>query len=87
MIPCELKYDKDGLLYLEDDNLFKRKGLHIDKRTGIDEYFQGFFYSLASTDEYIIKYNSTEFTKKEIIAIKEMLLKLVEKQKNIPRTR
>ena len=85
MIPCELKYDKDGLLYLEDDNVFKRKSLHIDKRTGIDEYFQGFFYSLDSTDDYIIKYNSTEFTKKEIVAVKEMLKTLVEKQKNISR--
>ena len=83
MIPCELKYDENGLLYLEDENIFKRKSLHLDKRLGIDEYFQGFFYALDSTDDYIIKYNSTEFTKKEIIATKEMLARLVEKQKNI----
>ncbi len=83
MIPLELQYDEDGLLYLEDDNVFKRNSLHIDKRLEIDGYFQKFFYSFDSTDDYIIKYNSTEFTKKEIIATKEMLKALVEKQKNV----
>lgn len=83
MIPLELKCDKDGLLYLEDDNIFKKHSLNIDKRNGIDEYFQNYFYPIDSTDEYIIKYSSTEFTRRQIIKVKEMLLNLIEKQKNV----
>ena len=83
MIPFELKRDKDGLLYLEDDNVFKKGSLNLDKRFDIDEYYQNYFYPIDSTDEYIIKYRSTEYTRKEIKNVKEMLINLIDKQKNI----
>ena len=78
MIPFELKRDKDGLLYLEDDNVFKKGSLNLDKRFDIDEYYQNYFYPIDSTDEYIIKYRSTEYTRKEIKKVKEMLINLID---------
>ena len=83
MIPLELKNDKEGLLYLEDDNIFRKHSLQIDKRNNVDEYFKYVFYPVDSTDEYIIKYSCTVYTRKQIKLIKEMLFNLVCKQKNI----
>ena len=86
MIPLELKKDKKGLLYLEDNNIFSKTCLNIDKRKGVDEFYQSLFYPIQSTEEYIIKYNCTEFTRKQIKRIKEMLAILIEKQKDIKMT-
>ena len=83
MIPLELKKDKDGLLYLVDNTIFNRSYLEIDKRHDIDEYYQNYFYSINSTDEYIIKHSCTEFTRKQIEKIKKMLSILIEKQKDV----
>lgn len=83
MIPLELQKDSDGLLYLEDNDIFKKPCLNIDRRENIDEYYKTLFYPIPSTSEYIIKYNCREYTKRKILEIKEMLSTLIEKQKNI----
>lgn len=86
MIPCELQLDKDGLLYLKDDNVKKRNFLCLDKRAELTRYDKCLFYSLDSTDDYIIKYYTYYLTSKDINAIKEMLSILVSKQENIKLT-
>lgn len=84
MIPYDLKRDKDGLLYLQDEDILRKSTLRIDKRGEVDEYYQQYFYPIASSDDYIIKYSCTWYTRKQIKRIKEMLANLVYKQKDIP---
>ena len=85
MIPIELKKDKDGLLYYSEDDILRRTPLMIDKRDNLDNrYYQHSFYSIPSTDEYIIKYCITCYTRKEIRKIKYMLDFLIKNQNNIP---
>ena len=85
MIPLELEIDKEGLLYYKNRNITSLNPLLIDNRKiEEDRYYQHSFYSFPSTDEYIIKYCCTVFTRKEIKIIKEMLLKLREKQNDLP---
>lgn len=84
MIPLELKKDKYGLLYSDDIELVRQYSLPIDKRVFKHErYYISAFYPFKSTDEYIIKYSLTVFTKREIKKILEMLDTLVSKQKNV----
>ena len=84
MIPIELNRDKDGLLYYRDDNILTKPQLALDKRANIENrYFHNGFYPIPSTDEYIIKFCYTCFTRKEIKEIKYMLDNLVNKQKNV----
>ena len=84
MIPMELKVDKEGLLYTEDKKLLQKNMLLIDKRHFENErYYQNGFYPLDSTNDYIIKYTYTPYTKKEREAYKEMLVNLNSKQKDI----
>lgn len=85
MLPYELKMDKDGLLYFNDDRILMHTPLLIDQREVSEhKYYLSGFYRLSSTNDYIIKYCYTCYTKSEILAIKEMLMKLIEKQKNVP---
>lgn len=84
MIPYDLKRDKDGLLYLQDEDILRKSTLRIDKRGEVDEYYQQNFYPISTSDDYIIKYNCTWYTRKEIKRIKEMLANLVYRQKDIP---
>ena len=85
MIPVELMCDKDGLLYYEDEHLSSRRPLFIDKRNlGEDVYYQHMFYPFNSTEDYIIKYCCTIYTRKEVKQIRNMLETLISKQNNIP---
>ena len=85
MIPIELQRDKQGLLYLTEDTILRRKPLSIDKRENLENrYYQHLFYSIPSTDEYIIKYCITCYTRKEIKKIKYILEYLINKQKYFP---
>lgn len=85
MIPIELKIDEDGLFYTDNRKLIKKPFLPIDHR-GINEnrYDQCIFYSFDSTDEYIIKYHLNKLSRDVRDMIKEMLIILIEKQKDIP---
>ncbi len=85
MIPFELKMDKDGLLYIEDERIITHEDLFIDKREFKNErYYSNGFFRLPYSMDYIIKYSYTIFTRKEINQIKNMLSILVSKQKEIP---
>ena len=82
MLPLELQKDKDGLLYVKERHLLmSNRFLLIDKRAiNNNKYYYNGFYSLNSTDDYIIKYSYTVLTNKEINEYKEMLIKLIDKQ-------
>lgn len=85
MLPYELKSDKEGLLYIDNDTITRYSPLLIDHREFTAErYYSNGFYRLYSTDEYIIKYSYTVFTRREIKEIKEMLYNLVSKQDQVP---
>ena len=84
MIPYELKRDKDGILYYEENDILRRRPLSIDKRESrYEKYYQNAFYPFRSTDDYIIKFSLTGFARKERREIKEMLANLIDKQKDI----
>ena len=84
MLPYELRNDKDGLLYLQDDRILLHTPLFIDHREKCEErYYVNGFYRINSTDEYIIKYSYTVFTRKEIRQIKKMLETFVNKQNQV----
>ena len=84
MIPTELKFDKDGLLYTNDRKILRKNSLLLDKRYFENErYYQNGFYALDSTNEYIVKYSYTTLTKQEREAYKEMLSNLVNIQNKI----
>lgn len=86
MLPLELKLDKDGLLYTDDlIDRFSRL-ISIDKRKYKNEFYASYFCRLKSTMDYIIKQPVTILTRKERIAYKELLIKLLEKQKEIVKT-
>ena len=85
MLPLNLKLDKNGLLYYDDDRILLHIPLNIDQReVNENKYYPSGFYRIPGTDEYIIKYCYTVYTRKEIETIKEMLMKLIDKQKEIP---
>ena len=84
MIPMELKRDKDGLLYFDDKQLSFCDTLKICNPKEKDVYYPCGFYAIPSTNEYIIKYVYTVYTRKEMQLLKEMLLKLKEKQSKVP---
>ena len=81
--PVMLK-DKQGLPYIKDNEILKRHYLSVDERE-IDEdrYDQYCFLALPETDDYMVKFSVTFYTRKEIKGIKEMLAMLIEKQKYI----
>lgn len=86
MLPLELKFDKEGLLYTDDDsNLYKRL-ISLDKREYKNEFYASYFIRLKGNDDYIIKTPVTLFTKKEREQYKELLIRLIEKQKVINNT-
>ncbi len=85
MLPMDLKVDKEGLLYLADEEVLKASPLLIDKRNfQCERYYYNGFYRIKNSDEYIVKYSYTIFTKKEREAIKNMLYNLVNKQSSCP---
>ena len=78
MIPLELKIDKEGLLYTNDQKILKRNPLLLDNRFFENErYYQNGFYPLACNSDYIVKYSYTPLMKKEREAYKEMLINLI----------
>ena len=84
MLPYELIKDKDGLWYINDDRLLVHSPLMIDKRDiNENRYYQNGFYRILSTNDYIIKYSYTVFTRREREAIKNMLINLTEKQNKV----
>ncbi len=84
MLPMELKRDKYGLLYTDDVELIRYGCLDIDKRVFENErYYTNKFYSFPSTDDYIIKFSETGFTRRERRKMLEMLDILVSKQKDV----
>ena len=84
MIPLEMQMDKKGLLFIRDDNILREQQMMIDRRKNLENrYYQNGFYKIPSTDDYIIKYSYTCFTRKEIKAIKYMLETLISKQSEI----
>lgn len=85
MLPLELKRDKDGLLFIDDDRIFMHSPLLIDHRE-VSEYcyYPSAFYRLLSTNDYIIKYAFTHYTRKETKEFKQMLINLTEKQDKLP---
>ena len=60
-IPMGLKIDNNGLLYIDSDK-FKRYPLNLNKGIKVSNLF----YSLMSTDEYIIKC-SLYYLKKDLL--------------------
>ena len=85
MIPMELKIDKEGLLYLDENDLKQKESLFIDKRHVPDDVFYiNAFYKIFDTDDYILKYSITCLSKKDSANIKNMLLNLRDKQAKIP---
>lgn len=85
MLPMNLKVDKKGLNYLDDDRILLHSQLLIDNRQVSDNrYYPCGFYRIPNTDDYIIKYCYTCYTRKEIKAIKEMLAYFAEKQNKVP---
>ena len=87
MIPMELKFDKEGLLYYDNPNLIMERPLDIgDPYSEQNDYYNYVFYKLPSTDDYIVKYCSTIYSRREIKAFKEMLKRLIMVQNNVERT-
>ena len=85
MLPLDLKVDKDGLLYLDDEEILRNGPLLIDKRNfKCERYYYNGFYRMKDNDDYIVKYSYTAFTKKEREAIKNMIYNLVNKQHLFP---
>ena len=86
-IPYELKTDNDGLLYTDNFILLRQSPLNIDTRKyQEDKYYLNDFFPLYSTNDYIIKYCITRYTRKEIKALKEMLEVMTLKQSLIKKT-
>lgn len=83
-IPMELlQRDKNNLLYMDSFNVMKYP-LDIDKRDyTANRYYQNGFYAIPSTNDYIVKYSYTIFTRREVKRIKEMIVKLLNNGKNI----
>lgn len=78
--------DKDGLKYMRCP-LLGAKYLFIDKRPyNPDRYYQSGFYAIDGSDDYIMKYSYTVYTRVQIKKIKEMLINLVNRQKNVTKT-
>ena len=85
-LPSEMQLDKHNLWYIDFD-FTKGKLLNIDNRKyNPNRYFHNGFYKIPSTDDYIIKYSYTVFTRGQIKRIRNMLLMLMEKQKNVLNT-
>ena len=87
MVPLELKFDKEGLLYTDDQKLLK-DNLFLDKRkVDLDQkYYTYGYFRLNSTLEYIIKYCYTTLTRKQSDEYKEMLHQLISKQSQVKKT-
>jgi len=84
MLPLELKNDDNGLLYTDDIDLIRQRPLNLDNRSFENErYYSNEFFPLKSTEDYILKFSTTVFTRREAKKIKEMLDILVRKQKDI----
>lgn len=84
MIPLELKIDKEGLLYYENDKLLMESPLRIGDWDSFEEkYYNYSFYDVLSNHDYIVKFCSTVYTRKERLAIKEMLKKLIAAQDRV----
>lgn len=81
----ELKVDKDGLLYIDDNTDMYKRLLNLDHRN-VHEYFANNFFSIPGTKDYIIKKPLTIWDKRLRERYKEMLIKLVERQKLIKKT-
>ena len=88
MIPLELKVDKTGLLYIDDEKLLSNAPLLIDERNlNLDnKYYVNGFYRFNSTSEYIIKCCYTELTKDECNYYKDMLHHFNDKRDKILNT-
>ena len=85
MLPINLKVDKEGLLYLEDGDVSRKSPFLIDKRNfNCERYYSNGFYRIPGSDDYIVKYSYTAFTRKERKCIKNMLYYLVSKQSLFP---
>ncbi len=78
LLPIDTKIDKNGLLYIEGDYVYKypNRLINLDNRSVHNSYF----YKLITTSDYILKYSIMPLNKEGMI---NMLLNLREVQKNI----
>ncbi len=82
MIPLELKRDKEGILYTDDNKDLIQRYMAIDSNPN----YKNDFYKLRSTDEYIIKRPVTILNKQGMKEYKEMLVNLINLQSKITKT-
>lgn len=66
MLPMEFKIDKNGLFYFDNENLLNSLYPFYNNKN--------LFFHLEGIDNYLVKYSSKEYTKKEILKYKQMLL-------------
>ena len=74
LLSIDAKIDKNGLLYIDNDS-FKRYPLNLNYNLKICNLF----YSLLSTDDYIIKYSLCSLKQDQLI---QMLVNLKKLQKS-----
>ena len=86
MIPNELKKDRKGIPYLDETYDLSDRLLFLDNRVDKADNTKSIFYSLKTTNDYIIKKPAMDLDRKERIAYMNMLVSLLQKQNKISNT-
>ena len=67
MLPLECKFDKNGLLYIDNDK-FKKHPLDLNEiKEDENNKIKNYFYELESTSDYIIKYSINNLNTSDLI--------------------
>ena len=86
MIPCELKKDRNGILYTDDNTNLYQRLINFGNHDIKNEFYQSSFYRLKSSNDYIIKRPVTLLTRKERIIYMNMLVSLIKLQDKVTHT-